>query len=85
MEEGQEFFLVYLAFFTKMFSRCALSSSSFDQTFLYLGKLLNTQTKGITLLSIGINNIYISCVVNGFKYIFSSWYVFYNSLNFRYI
>ena len=33
-----------------------------------LGKLVNTQTKGITLLCIGKNNTYVSCVFNGFKY-----------------
>ena len=33
-----------------------------------LGKLVNTQTKGITLLCIGKNNMYISCVLNGFRY-----------------
>ena len=35
-----------------------------------LGKLVNTQTKGITLLCIGKNNVCISCVFDGFKYIF---------------
>ena len=35
-----------------------------------LGKLVNTHTKGITLLCIGQNNICISCVFNGFKYIY---------------
>ena len=33
-----------------------------------LEKLVNTHTKGITLLCIGKNNICISCVFNGFKY-----------------
>ena len=33
-----------------------------------LGKLVNTQIKGITLLCIGKINICISCVFNGFKY-----------------
>ena len=33
-----------------------------------LGKLVNTPTKGITLLCIRKNNSCISCVCNGFKY-----------------
>ena len=37
-----------------------------------LGKFVNTQTKGITLICIGKNNICISCVFNGFKYIYKS-------------
>ena len=36
-----------------------------------LGKLENTQTKGITLLCKGKNIICISCIFNGFKY--TSW------------
>ena len=34
-----------------------------------LGKLVNVHTKGITLLCIGKNNICISCVFNGFKWV----------------
>ena len=34
-----------------------------------LGKLVNTQIKVIALLCTGINNVCISCVFNGFKYI----------------
>ena len=34
-----------------------------------LRKLVNTQIKGITLLCTGKNNICVSCVFNGFKYI----------------
>ena len=37
-----------------------------------LGNPVNTETKGITLLSIGKNNTCISCVLNGFKYTFTS-------------
>ena len=37
-----------------------------------LGKLVNTQTKGITLLCIGKNNICISCIFNAFKYILTT-------------
>ena len=33
-----------------------------------LGKLVNTQIKGITLICTGKNTICISCVFNGFKY-----------------
>ena len=58
-----------LAFSPKSFSRCALSSSSFAKTILYVRKLVNTKIKkGITLLCIGKNHICISCVFNSFKY-----------------
>ena len=36
-----------------------------------LGKLVNTQIKGITLLCTVKNNICVSCVFNGFKYKFN--------------
>ena len=58
-----------LAFFAKIFSRCALSSSSFAKISCTWGKLVNTQIKGIDLLCAGKNNVCISCVFNGFKYI----------------
>ena len=35
-----------------------------------LGKLVNTQAKGIALLSIEKHNMCIGCVFNGFKYSF---------------
>ena len=35
-----------------------------------LGKLVNTQIKGIKLLCLGKNNNCISCDFNGFKYIY---------------
>ena len=54
-----------LAFFTKLLAQVLLKRSC------TLGKLVNTQTKVITLLCIGKNNICISCVFNGFKYIMS--------------
>ena len=50
-----------------------------------LGKLVNTQTKGITLLCIGKNNMCISCVLmalsiyknNLFKCVFFKFYLCY--------
>ena len=49
----------------------------------WLGKLVNTQTKGITLLCIEKNNICISCVFNGFKNIFvcEIKHIFYSVIN----
>ena len=41
-----------------------------------LGKLVNTQTKGITLLCIEKNNVCISCDFNGFKYSLTVSYTF---------
>ena len=37
-----------------------------------LAKLVNAQIKEITLLSTGKNNICVSCILNGFKYILKS-------------
>ena len=58
-----------LAFFTNVFLADVRNQ---DQVLLKLsctlGKLVNTQIKGITLLCTGKNNICISCVFNGFKY-----------------
>ena len=51
MKEGQEFFFDEFGIFTKIFSRCAQSSSSFAKTFLYVRQLVNTQTKGIIFVS----------------------------------
>ena len=61
-----------LAFFTKIFSRVqVLLKLLLPKRTCTLGKLVNTQAKGITLLCIEKDNICISCIFNGFKYIYN--------------
>ena len=57
-----------LAFFTKIFYRWRNQAQVLLKLSCTLGKLVNTQIKGITLICTGNNNICISCVFNGFKY-----------------
>ena len=57
------------AFFTNIFSRCALSSSSFAKTFLYVREACKYTDKVNYVAMYRKNNICISCVFNGFKYI----------------
>ena len=61
-----------LAFFTKILADVSNQAQVLLKRFRTLGKLVNTQTKGINLLSIGKNNICISCVFNAFKYILTT-------------
>ena len=66
-----------LAFFTKIFNRWRNQAQVLLKRSCTLGKLVNTQIKGSTLICTGNNNICISCVFNGFKYILhSDLYVF---------
>ena len=60
-----------LAFLTKLLADLRNQAQVLLKRSCTLGKLVNTQTKGITLLCIGTNNICISCVFNGFKYIYN--------------
>ena len=46
MKEGLFVFLMNLAFFTKVFSRCALSRSSFAKTSLYVKEACKYTDKG---------------------------------------
>ena len=57
-----------LAFFTKSFSRCAQSRSSFAKTFLYVREACKYTDKGNYFATYRKNNICVSCVFNGFKY-----------------
>ena len=60
-----------VAFFTKLFSRCAKSSSSFAKTFLYVREPCKSTDKGNNVAMYRKkNNICISWVFNGLKYIF---------------
>ena len=61
-----------LAFLTKILGRCVNQAQVLLKRSCVLGKLVNTQTKGITLLCIGKNNVCISSVFNGFKYLWES-------------
>ena len=56
-----------LAFFTKIFSRCAQSSSSFAKTFLYVREACKYTDKENYVDMYRKNNICISCFLNGFK------------------
>ena len=56
-----------LAFSTKFLGDVRSEAQVLLRRSCTLGKLVNTQTKGITLLCIG-NNMCISCVFNGFTY-----------------
>ena len=57
-----------LAFFTKIFRRCAQPSSSFAKTFLYVREAFKYTDKGNYFAMYRKNNICVSCVFNGFKY-----------------
>ena len=58
-----------LAFFTKSLADVRNQAQVLLKLSCALGKLVNTQIKGITLLCTGKSSICISCVFNGFKYI----------------
>ena len=58
-----------LAFYTKIFSGCAQSSSSFAKTFLYVREACKYIDKGNNIAMYRKNDICIGCVFNGFKYI----------------
>ena len=59
-----------VAFFTIICSRYALSSSSFAKTFLYVGETCKYTNKENYVAVYRKNNIFISCVFNGFNHIY---------------
>ena len=58
-----------LAFFTNFLADVSKQAQVLLKRSCTLGKLVNTKIKGITFLCTGKNNICLSCVFNGFKYI----------------
>ena len=75
MIEGQEFFfLMDLAFLPKFLADVHNQAQVLLKRSCTLGKLVNTQIKGITMICTGKNTICISCVFNDFKYITISLY-----------
>ena len=63
-----------LAFFTNILADVHYQAQVLLQRSITLGKLVNTHTKGITLLCIGKNNNLYQLRFNDVKYIFEIYY-----------
>ena len=74
LTEGSDFFLMNFAFLPKILADVRNQAQVLLTRSCTLGKLVNTHIKGITLICTGKNNICISCVLNGFKYICSIYH-----------
>ena len=66
---GRKSNLIIVTFFSKIFNRTVLLSSGFAKTFLYDRQIDVNRNRVCHIVQSEKNNICISCVFNGFKYI----------------